>query len=246
LRARYARTTLSAAWIVLPPLCLLGIYTFVFSYLLKVSWHMPTPEGDQQAGFVLPFFVGLSLYLTLADLVNSSATLYTSKRTFVVKSPFPLWVLWLANLLRAGVHASVTLVMVIALAAIQGRLTALGLGGVAMAVGASMLFLASLSLFLSNLGPFMGDISEINRLVLRVLFYLTPISYPLALVPEQWRALAWLNPLTCMVEMLRDALVFGQLPPLGIWAAFVGGTLLFTLASVWMFRRVKGVIADVV
>jgi lipopolysaccharide transport system permease protein len=246
LAAKYRRSLIGSVWLVLTPLCLLGIYSLVFGRIFGVGWSSPVTHGSASVGFVLPFFVGLAIYLTVSDVVNSSAVLFASKRTFVVKSPFPLWVLWLANLLRASVHGAVLAVLVVLLALFQQRLSVQGLLGAALGVALCIQFLCAISLLLAALGPFVGDISEAMRLLLRVLFYATPITYPLTMVPMPYRDWMWLNPLTCMVELLRDPIVFGHLPPLAVLGGFALGNCLLLGLAIWVFSRVKGVIADVV
>lgn len=246
LASKYRRSSMGMVWLVLTPLGLLGIYSLVFGRIFGVTWTAPAALGHAPVGFVLPFFVGLALYLVLSDVVNSSSVLYASKRTYVVKSPFPLWVLWAANLLRALVHGLVYGALVILLALLQQRLSLAGVAWLVPSVALCAAFIASLSLLLSALGPFIGDISEAMRLLLRVLFYATPITYPLAMVPLPWRDWMWLNPLTSMVEILRNPVVFGTPAPLPMVAGFAAGTALLALLSFWVFRRVKGVVSDVV
>lgn len=246
LAAKYRRSLIGSVWLVLTPLCLLGIYSLIFGRIFGVSWTAPPGHGEVPVGFVLPFFVGLAIYLTVSDIVNSSAVLFASKRTFVVKSPFPLWVLWLSNLLRASVHALVLAGLVIALAAFQQRLSFAGIAWGLLSVAICVVFLCGLSLLLAALGPFIGDISEAMRLLLRVLFYATPITYPLALVPLPYRDWMWINPLTCMVELLRNPIVFGHMPPVFALAGFAAASVVLLAAAAWVFSRVKGVISDVV
>lgn len=248
LAAKYRRSMVGSAWLVLTPLCLLGIYWAIFGGIFGVSWQLPAQHGAAggNVGFVLPFFVGLATYLTVSDVVNSSSVLFAAKRTYVVKSPFPIWVLWVANLMRAAVHAAVLAVLVLALALVQGRLSLAGLPWLLLGLALCTLFTAGVSLLLASLGPFIGDISEAMRLLLRVLFYATPITYPLQLVPEPWRQWMWLNPLTCMVELLRNPIVFGTMPPAAVISLFGLASLLLALLAGWLFHRVKGVIADVV
>lgn len=246
LQAKYRRSYLGGIWLVLTPLCLLGIYSLVFGKIFGIEWNMPNVSSQPNAGFALPFFVGLSTYLALSDIVNSSTTLFVSKRTYVVKSPFPLWVLWIANLFRAAVHASVALFLVLALAILQHRLTLFGVCWAVIGLTVCGLFVGGLSLLLVALGPFIGDISEAIRLFLRVLFYATPITYPLDLVPLAYRDWIWLNPLACMVELLREPIVFGQIPPLQILSGLFFASLLLLGLAWWIFSRLKGVISDVV
>lgn len=245
LTAKYKRSLIGPMWLLLTPLGLLGIYWLVFGLIFGVEWKVPH-RPDEGIGFLLPFFTGLVAYLTLSDLVNSSSVLFAAKRTYVVKSPFPIWVLWVANLMRAGVHTGVMLALLLAVALLQHRLTWTGLAWLVPALAICALFVCGLSLLLAALGPFIGDISEAMRLLLRILFYATPITYPLTLVPEPWRGWLWINPLTAMVEVLRAPLVFGAMPPPALLIAFpLAGALLIFLAA-WIFHCVKGVISDVV
>jgi len=246
LSAKYRRSALGWLWLILPPVCLLAIYSLVFGRIFGIEWKIPHHGDTESVGFALPFFVGLSIYLTLSDVVNSSTVLFASKRTYVVKSPFPLWVIWLANLLRAAVHAGVSLLLVLTLALFQQRLTIVGFGWMVIGLLCCCAFVSSLSLLLAALGAFIGDISEATRLLLRVLFYATPITYPLIMVPLPYREWMWFNPLATMVELLRDPIVFGQMPPLQVLVIFFFSSLLLFGVALWVFRRVKGVISDVV
>ncbi len=245
LEAKYKRSLIGPFWLLLTPLVLLGIYWLVFGQILGIKWQSPLGQEDG-IGFLLPFFAGLVIYLTLSDVVNSSSVLFSVKRTYVVKSPFPIWVLWVANLLRSAVHALVMLGLLIFLAFAQQRLTITGIVWLIPVFFSCVLFMCAASLLLAALGPFIGDISEAMRLVLRVLFYATPITYPLTLVPEPWRDWMWLNPLTSMVEIVRAPLVFGAMPPLSPLLGLSLFSIVSLLLAVWIFFRVRGVISDVV
>ncbi len=245
LEAKYKRSLIGPFWLLLTPLALMGIYWLVFGQILGIQWQSPSGP-EKGVGFLLPFFAGLVIYLTLSDLVNSSSVLFSVKRTYVVKSPFPIWVLWVANLLRSAVHALVMLGLLIFLALAQQRLTITGLIWLLPALFSCVLFVCAASLLLAALGPFIGDISEAMRLVLRVLFYATPIAYPLTLVPEPWRDWMWLNPLTSMVEIVRAPLIFGAMPPLSPLLGLSLFSVVSLLLAIWVFLRVRGVISDVV
>lgn len=244
LQAKYKRSFLGIFWMVLTPLCLLTVYTVVFGGILKVSWN--EPGTNVSVGFVLPFFIGLSIYLLVSDIVNSSTVVYASKRTYVVKSPFPLWVIWLANLMRAYVHGVIYAVMVLILCLFYSVIELQNIGWVFVLLLLSVTIISALSLILSVVGPFIGDISEAVRLLMRVLFYAAPISYPVSMAPEAYRFILWLNPLTVIVEPLREALVFGKGPSMVVFLSLSVSAVLLSVFAVWLFNRIKGVVADVV
>lgn len=244
LKSKYRRSLAGWLWLAVTPLASLMIYWVVFGYIFKVEWQNPLTK--EPAGFILPFLAGLLFYLFVSDVVLSSATLFVSKRTYVVKSPFPIWVLWLGNLLRASAHMAVNLVILLGLSLYEHRISFMGLGWLALTVVNGMLFMAGLSLLLSCLGPFIGDLAEGARLGLRILFYAAPVAYPLMLVPERIRNWLWLNPLTHMVEPLRSALVFHSMPDTLQMFVFAGVGIGLCGFSLWIFSRLKGVIPDVV
>ena len=103
-----------------------------------------------------------------------------------------------------------------------------------------------MSLIFSTLGPFIGDISEVMKLVLRVLFYASPITYPLSKVPEPYQTLMWLNPLSSIVEIVRPPIIYGTMPSSDILIIFFGLTILLLIFAIWLFNRVKHAIPDVV
>jgi lipopolysaccharide transport system permease protein len=244
LEARYKRSMVGWVWLFLTPVVLIGIYWMVFSVVLQVTWEHPITK--EKAGYVFPFVAGLLFYIFFTDALVSSTTLFVSKRTFVIKSAFPIWVLWLANIIRAATHASTTLIILLIIVFTKQPLSSAAIIWSLVALFNGLLFTCAVSLLFSCLGPFIGDMTEVNQLALRVLFYVSPIAYPLDKVPENVRVFLWFNPLTYIVEPLRNAVVFAE-PPEPIRMIFFSlfSFLLLSLA-IWVFRRTKGVIADVV
>jgi lipopolysaccharide transport system permease protein len=244
LEAKYKRSLAGLLWLILTPLGMLSLYWMVFGVILNVSWQ--DPSTSEKVGFVLPFFIGLVFYLFFADVVISSANLFVSKRNYVIKSSFPLWVLWLANLIRAGAHGLVNLGLLTVLAFYDNRFYVDGVVWASIIVASGLLFIGATSLLLSCIGPFIGDISEAAGLALRVLFYTAPVTYPLEIVPANYRVFLWFNPLTHIIEPVRRAMVYSKAPDLTLMMLFIAISLLLFFLSLWVFKRTKGVIPDVV
>jgi lipopolysaccharide transport system permease protein len=244
LEAKYKRSFAGLFWLVLTPLGMLGLYWMVFGIILNVSWQ--DPSTSEKVGFVLPFFIGLIVYLFLADVVVSSANLFVSKRNYVIKSSFPLWVLWVANLIRAAAHGLVNLGLLTMLAFHDNRFYWDGALWAFAIVASGLLFIASASLLISCIAPFIGDISEAAGLALRVLFYTAPVTYPLEIVPANYRFFLWFNPLTHIIEPVRRAIVYGKAPDVTLMLLFIAMSLLLFFLSLWVFKRTEGVIPDVV
>jgi lipopolysaccharide transport system permease protein len=245
LKNRYRRSTLGPLWLLLTPCCYLLIYSVIFGVILGVSWKTGG-SNSISTGYILPFFTGLVAYLFVVDASTSAASLFVSKRTFVVKSPFPIWVIWLSDFLRALVHFAASVCLLGLIATFLGSVTLLGLGGFAIGLILLIIFAASVSLFLASLGPFIGDVAEGLRLFVRILFYASPITYPISVIPEKFQSFLWLNPMTSLIEALRAPLVFGESPTWPNLALITTANLLFAMVSLWIFKRVKRTIPDVV
>lgn len=244
IQGTYSRSFLGFAWIFITPLGVLAIYWVVFAYVLGLSW--PAPAKQTSMGYALPFFCGLVPYLVVAEVMSSATRQFEAKRTLVAKASFPLLVIPTATWIRSAIVAAPALLFLIVFAAFQVRSVTFaslafvaGLGGIAV-LG------AGLALLLSSIGAFFGDLQHAMQLILRILFYSAPISYPLAAVPEWLQTWLLLNPLTPLTELIRTPLLYGTLPPPSVLlGAFLWPTGLL-LAGWFVFNRVRRYIPDVV
>jgi len=99
--------------------------------------------------------------------------------------------------------------------------------------------------FLAATGVFVRDISQITGVVTMVLMFLSPVFYPVDALPEGYRQLFLLNPLTFIIEQARDVLVWGRMPDWsGIFAYFVVATLV-AWCGFWWFQKTRKGFADV-
>ncbi len=100
-------------------------------------------------------------------------------------------------------------------------------------------------MWMSALNVKYRDIRYALPFLIQLWMFASPVIYPLSLVPEQWRWLLALNPLTGIIEGFRSAL-FGQSGRLVILAISAAATMLVLLYSAYDFRRMEKTFADVV
>jgi ABC-2 type transport system permease protein len=99
------------------------------------------------------------------------------------------------------------------------------------------LFTLGAGLLLSPLSIFFNDIVEMITVVLSVLMYLTPIFYPKEIVPEKMRWIVRFNPLRSILEVFRDPIYYGKVPP---WSHLTVSCLIVLVAlgvGAWAFRK---------
>jgi lipopolysaccharide transport system permease protein len=241
LQARYARSALGIFWFFATPLAYFAIYYVVFGLALRVGWSSSTHHSQKGS---VSFFIGLAVYLLFADLIQSSLNLFDIKRMLIKRIPIPLWVLWLANVFRALLRAAVFLSIAIGFAIVNGSLSLPGLLLVLPAIFLTILFCGAASLALAAFAPFMGDVREPASVAMRLVFYITPIAYPVSMLPDKFQNVVWLNPVTHMVEMIRNALLWDTLGDVKHVLSFGCATLLLIVVSVWIFAKLKQYIPD--
>jgi lipopolysaccharide transport system permease protein len=81
---------------------------------------------------------------------------------------------------------------------------------------------------------------------MRVLFYASPITYPMLNVPENYQALLWINPLTSMIEPFRNSILYPESSQNIRLAIFLIVGVAVSLTAWWMYHRLRGVMSDVV
>ena len=230
--ARYGNSIGGIFWIIITPVSFAGIYWLVFAHFFQP--------------YLVPLFAGLATYLLLNDIIIASLSTFGHKREYVRRAAVPLWVLWLSMAIRVAVSAAINFLVLTAMALIAGLISWQSLVAIPLALFLVLVFAIAISLFLSLLGPFFKDLDEISRILLRVLFYTSPVTYPLATVPERFAGYLWANPLTVLVETVRNAFVFGVSPtPLSYGVMLVSSLALFGV-GIWLYSRLKGPIVDVV
>ena len=102
-----------------------------------------------------------------------------------------------------------------------------------------------LSWFLASLGVYVRDISHAIGVILNVLFFMTPIFYPMSAVPQAFRAVMQVNQLSIIVENARRTVLYGQMPDwLALGIATLVGALIMQLGYVWFMKTKRG-FADV-
>jgi len=101
-----------------------------------------------------------------------------------------------------------------------------------------------LGLLAASIHVFLRDTAQILAILFNAWFYLTPIVYPLPLVPERFRGWLELNPLTTLVGLYRQAFLEGRVDLVPRTAPLALGTAVILCAGFWLFRRLKPAFVD--
>jgi lipopolysaccharide transport system permease protein len=107
------------------------------------------------------------------------------------------------------------------------------------------LLILGITWVLSSLGVFLRDLRQLVSVLTSLLMFLTPVFYPLSSIPEKYRWVIMLNPLTLTLEQLRNVIFAGVLPEPGQFAISTATGLIAALLGYYLFMRTRKGFADV-
>ncbi len=241
--ARYRGSALGLFWSFIHPLMMLCVYTFVFSVVFQACWGVDTDGG--RGAFAIIMFCGLALFNIFSEAVNLNCGIVVANTNLVKKVIFPLEILPLSQTLATFAVGMVWFVLLFLGAVfVFGRVsfTMLLLPLILLPL---FLFTLGVSFFVSSLSVYVRDTPYVVGVALQILFFLTPIFYPVSAIPERFRLPIRLNPLALLIEEARKVFLYGELPDWRfLGAAFLVSLLVLHLGFLWFHKTKKG-FADV-
>lgn len=239
---RYRGSALGLLWSFFNPLFMLIVYTFVFSEVFKARWGS---GGESKPEFALVLFAGLMVFNFFAECVNRAPSLIVANANYVKKVLFPLEILPFVGMLSAFYHFLVSFgVWIVAYLILVGmpHITVLFVPFVILPL---IFLIMGVSWVLASLGVFLRDVVQFMGLFTAVLMFVSPIFYPAKVLPEIYRNILYLNPLTLVIEMMRDVLYWGKVPNFALLGVYgVAAALVAWLGFAWFQKTRKG-FADV-
>lgn len=242
LLSRYKGSVLGIFWALITPIVMIAIFTFIFAGIFGARFSAEGTHWD----YSLYLFCGLLPWTMFQETLQQSATTIVSHANLVKRVVFPLETLPVAQALTAVTNQLIGTVVLLVAAIVLGRRPALSVLLLPLLLLPQLLFTLGAAWWLASLGVFIRDITQGIGLVLMAWMYLTPIIYPESLVPERFRTLLNLNPMTPLVRNYRRILLDGSSPDWIGLAYFSGVALVIFIFGYWWFARSRKSFADVV
>ncbi|MFZ5697824.1 MAG: ABC transporter permease [Pseudomonadota bacterium] len=239
---RYRGSALGLLWSFFNPVLMLVVYTFVFSIVFKARW---TAGSDSKTEFALVLFTGLVVFNLFAECIQRAPGLVLGNVNYVKRVVFPLEILPIVALGSALFHMVIGLVVWIVFYVIFFGIPPLTSLLFPLVLLPLVLLTLGLSWFLASLGVFLRDVGQVVGVMTTALMFLSPIFYPITALPDQYRLLVQLSPLTITVESSRSVLVWGDGINWSEWGAcLLASTVVAWLGFAWFQKTRKG-FADV-
>jgi lipopolysaccharide transport system permease protein len=240
---RFSGSLFGWAWAVVAPIVTLPHYTVTFTGVVRL------PVASARGGtmnYALSSFVGLIVFTLYAELSYRSPLLLHEHASFIKTSIFPsetlAWTAVLRSMIYAGICVAVLFLCTLAIN-LTLPLTVLLLPLLVLPLA---LLLLGLVWCLAALGAFTRDVAYLMITIVPVLMFATPVFYRMSDIPEAFRVVEYLNPIATAIDMARNILIDGVLPPGWTYLAFVVGALVICRGGYAVFERYKGIVVDVI
>ncbi len=229
-------------WWLLNPLLMLAIYTFVFSVVFKLRWGS---MGQSRMDFALRLFAGLTLLNLLSECIIQAPMLIARNTTYVKRIVFPLHVLPIVLLFAALFRFAVSMAVLMIFFLIVHGLPPWTLIQLPLAIAPLLLLTLGICWILASLGVFLQDLSQLMTVIVPILTFISPIFYPVEAIPQPYRLVIYLNPLSSIIQCTRDSMFGG--PGITSWPWIITALLspLIAWAGYSLFNRMRSSFADV-
>jgi lipopolysaccharide transport system permease protein len=238
IKVRYKQTALGAAWAIIQPFFTMVVFSLFFGTLAKIpSGGVPYPIFS---------FAALVPWTFFSNGLSQSSNSLVGNANLIKKVYFPRLAVPISTVFSGIVDFVLALIVLIAMMlwySIAPTVNALWLPAFFLLALVTSL---GAGLWLSALNVQYRDVRYIVPFLTQCWMFVTPIVYPSTLVPEQWRVLFGLNPLTGVVEGFRWALLNTDTAPGPIVAASAITSLLIFVSGAFYFRAMEKSFADVV
>lgn len=229
LKVRYRGSFLGFVWTLLNPVLLMLVLWAVFSRFGRI----------REENYALFLLSGLMTWTFFQQSTEQALNAVVRQRTLLQKIYVPKMVFPVTVVLSSLVNLLFFFLAYIVFAAFSGN----GIPATTPLIIPVMLMLLLMSagsaLVMSALNVFFRDFTHLTGVMLRALFYVTPIIYPPHLLGDRAVAYMALNPLFYPVVMGRQVLYYGQVPTLDVWAIGFSAAALMCLAGVYLFASLE-------
>jgi len=235
LKVRYKTASLGFLWAILNPLLMMGVLTIVFSMFFRVK------TGSPYSIFVL---TGLIPWVFFNLSLSSCTTSVTDNSSLIKKVYFPREIIPISIILANLINFSLSLIILfLFLFIFTIKLTLLVLF-LPIVIVLQLIFITGISLLTSSLNVYYRDIRYIVEATLLMWFYITPVFYPISMVPERFKAYYFLNPMAGIISSYREVLLDGVFPNIYMFLETSFISIIIFLIGYVVFKRIEPVFAD--
>ncbi len=236
-KVRYKQTVFGVAWVILQPLITTLIFTIFLGKLARIpSDNIPYP---------LFAYTGLLAWTFFSGAVTNTGGSLVSNANLITKVYFPRMIIPGAAIGARLVDLAIGFVMLVGMMLYYGQAPTWRMVLLPIPVALLTLLSLGIGMWMSALNVKYRDIGAILPTLIQLWMYVSPVVYPLSLVPQRWQWLYMLNPLAGIIKAFRASVLGQNLDWLSL-AVSAAITLVLLAYSAFFFRRMEKQFADIV
>ncbi len=239
LKVRYKQTLLGAAWAILQPFLTMVVFSIFFGQLANVP----------SDGYPYPIFnyTGLLPWGLFSTALTRASMSLVQSRNMITKVYFPRLIVPLASILAGLVDFAISFVVLLGMMWFYHITPTSAVWTLPLFLLLAMITALGVGLWLSSMNVMYRDIGYIIPFLTQFWLFITPIAYPSSMIPDKWRLIYAINPMTGVVEGFRWALLGSQSAAPGpILIVSTAIALLLLVSGLFYFRRMERQFADMV
>lgn len=225
-RGRYRATRLGVAWAVVHPMLQLAVFFFVFRFIF--SYRIPS-----YTSFI---FSGIIAWNWFTVSLNTSVATIKSNPDLISQPGFPNTILPIVSVTTSLINFAIALPLLFLLATYEGAPLNLSLLFLPIVLLVQYTFTLAFAFIAAALNVYVRDVQQFLGIFLQLYFFVTPIFYDVASIPEAYQRFFMLNPMAQLLEAYRDVMLHGEIPGRGLlYVCMV--SLAVLAAAIWQYRR---------
>ncbi len=239
-QSKYRNSLLGAAWTVINPLAMIVVYTVIFSQLMRTK----LPGIDSTFTYSIYLCAGVLTWGLFAEIVTRAQNTFLEHANLLKKLSFPRLCLPVTVVANALLNFSIVFVLFSVFLLISGNFPGLVYLALLPVLAILVAFAIGLGISLGVLNVFFRDVGQFFGIVIQFWFWLTPIVYPISILPESVRAMLNYNPMTNLIGAFQGILVTGQWPA---WQSLLPVTIVavaICALGMRLFRKHAGEMVD--
>lgn len=239
-QSKYLNSLLGAAWVVLNPLTQILVYTVIFSQIMRARM----PGLDSGFGYSIYLCAGILVWGLFSEMVTRSQNMFLDNANLLKKLSFPRLCLPVTVVINALINFGVLFALFSLFLLVTGNFPGLVYVALIPLLMLLLIFAVGLGMVLGVLNVFFRDVGQFFGIFTTFWFWLTPIVYPITILPAELQSWMAINPMAGLIKGFQTVLVQKQWPEWSslVWMAVLGCSLCFL--GLKLFRKRAGEMVD--
>lgn len=237
---KYRNSMLGAAWTVIQPLSMIIVYTVIFSQIMQAK----LPGIENVFGYSIYLCAGIITWGLFAEIVNRSQTVFIENGNLLKKLSFPRLCLPVILTFNALLNFLIIFALFLIFLIVTGSFQGWVMLAIVPVLILQVMFAVGLGMVIGVLNVFFRDVGQLFSVILQFWFWLTPIIYPIDILPVTIQSLMQYNPMYPIMSAYQTIMVYGVFPD---WSTLLPILILAAMLCIWglrLFRKHSGDMVD--